>query len=260
MANEQDGDLQAVLVSTMLSEIGFPEFTCKLVTDVFDALISANLRQIAAYSELLSSVSKSLSAFINDTVDDISGEEVLAFLCKLLPDGKDGSLLNEKNNEPIGEANITKINNALIVGEGVQEDAVIKNANATYQSAFAAVFAAATKRLAANKYDMLEKMMKMGLLRLVVEKGTIETKLNFKTYGYSYSSEYESSYQQESTSKRSIPGLFGIFGRTMETGRKTELKVTTSSSSSTSYSSSEVNITGSVIIHFKTDYMPLEKI
>ncbi len=42
MAN---GTSAAVTEAARLDEIGFPEFTCKLVTDVFDALVSANIRQ-----------------------------------------------------------------------------------------------------------------------------------------------------------------------------------------------------------------------
>jgi hypothetical protein len=52
---------------------------CKLVTDVFDALISANIRQTQAYVELLQAISKSLSQYIDDTKDDITGEMILKY-------------------------------------------------------------------------------------------------------------------------------------------------------------------------------------
>ncbi len=34
----------AVTQAARLNEIGFPEFTAKLITDTFDALVAANLR------------------------------------------------------------------------------------------------------------------------------------------------------------------------------------------------------------------------
>lgn len=79
------GTSEAVSQSTRLSEIGFPEFTTKLITDVFDALISSDLRQTQAYIELLQATSKTLQGFINDTKDDISGEMLLEFLATVIP-------------------------------------------------------------------------------------------------------------------------------------------------------------------------------
>ena len=83
MAN---GTQAAVTEAARLNEIGFPEFTAKLITDTFDALVSANMRQTEAYVELLTLVSKSLTQFINDTKDDIGGELILQFLARVLPD------------------------------------------------------------------------------------------------------------------------------------------------------------------------------
>ena len=80
-----NGTSAAVTEATRLSEIGFPEFTTKLVTDVFDALIAANIRQTQAYVELLREISKSLKEFINDTKDDIGPQELLQFLAAVLP-------------------------------------------------------------------------------------------------------------------------------------------------------------------------------
>lgn len=43
-----------------LGEIGFPEFTAKLVKDVFDALLGTTLRQMEQYSELVAATAKTL--------------------------------------------------------------------------------------------------------------------------------------------------------------------------------------------------------
>ena len=80
-----NGTSAAVTEAARLDEIGFPEFTAKLITDTFDALVSANLRQTEAYIELVQSVAKSLKEYINDTHEDISGEELLRFLAAVLP-------------------------------------------------------------------------------------------------------------------------------------------------------------------------------
>ncbi len=52
----------AVDQAARLDEIGFPEFTAKLITSTFDALIIANLKQVESYIGLVEQVSKSLLA------------------------------------------------------------------------------------------------------------------------------------------------------------------------------------------------------
>ena len=71
--------------ATQIEEIGFPEFTTKLVGDTFDALIAANIRQQQAYVELLQATSKSLSAYINDTKDDITPAEIVQLFSAIMP-------------------------------------------------------------------------------------------------------------------------------------------------------------------------------
>ena len=62
----------AVDVAARLPDIQFPEFTAKLITDTFDALVSANLRQTESYIELVGAISKTITTYINDTQDDIT--------------------------------------------------------------------------------------------------------------------------------------------------------------------------------------------
>ncbi len=76
---------------TPLNEIGFAEFTAKLITDVFNALVSANMTQTQSYLLLMQGVAKDLTTFINDTQDDIAGAQILDLLTRLLPDSATGS-------------------------------------------------------------------------------------------------------------------------------------------------------------------------
>ena len=76
MAN---GATQAVENATRLSEIGFPEFTAKLITDTFNAITSSYLDQTAQYIGVMQAVSRRLQAYINNTVDDISADEIGTF-------------------------------------------------------------------------------------------------------------------------------------------------------------------------------------
>jgi hypothetical protein len=263
---------EAITLASELEEIGFPEFTCKLITDVFDALISANLRQMTAHAEFLSSTAKTLQGFINDTKDDISAEELLSFLIKLLPNDNDGTLLTKENTQTISQEDRKKINDALSVTDGdevIQGNVITTTESVTYADMFGEICKAAAIRIAANKYDLLLKMMKMGLMRLVVESGSIETNLDFKTEGYSYNSEDMDGYITTTTSTTTtvaprviIPSFFSILARNMAASRRTTINVRTTTpikKSTTSFSSADTHITGRVVINFKTDYMPLDQ-
>ncbi|WP_413699982.1 hypothetical protein ACLKMH_22115 [Psychromonas sp. KJ10-10] len=71
--------------ATGVSEIGFPEFTAKLVTDVFEALVNANLTQMEAYTELSTTMEDGLEAYINNTKNDVPPEAILELLTEKFP-------------------------------------------------------------------------------------------------------------------------------------------------------------------------------
>jgi hypothetical protein len=248
----------AVRVAKNLGEIGFPEFTAKLVNDVFDALISANIRQMEAYIELMTTVAKSLSDFINDTKDDITGSMILDFLKLVLP-ASDGSKV--KNGATLSGDDAAKLNHALLVkdatGATIQETSIAAGvlSNDQYQ----AILDAVAKRLSANKYDALQQMVKMGMLRLVIDKGLIETRLTFNTYGYDYSSAVSSQYNRSSSSGVSTSGLFSTIFSGPSASVNSRLSVSTATQRQFDSTGSSVQIFGMVQLNFKTDYMPLEK-
>src|SRR5262249_19585937 len=103
MAN---GATQAVENATRLSEIGFPEFTAKLITDTFNAITSSYLDQTAQYIGVVQAVSQTLQAYINNTVDDISADEIGTFLLGI------GGLNDDALNFLLGDSTATASLNA----------------------------------------------------------------------------------------------------------------------------------------------------
>lgn len=252
-----NGAETAVRIAKNVGEIGFPEFTAKLITDTFDALISANMRQTEAYIELMTHVSKDLTTFINDTKDDISGEMVLDFLMEVMPEGNSTTI--RRNNQAVLGTDAQKLNEALAIKDN--NGNVIQNTSfgndQKVSEVYQAVLEAAAKRLAANKYTYLIEMIKMGMLRLVVEKGLLETRLTFNTYGYSYDSSVTSEYNRETSKSGSGSGII----RTILLGPKSSsnamLKISTANEKHYDTTGSSVQIFGMVQLNFKTDYMPL---
>ena len=260
------GTFEAVTQATRLSEIGFPEFTTKLITDVFDALISSNIRQTEAYIELLQQTSKSLSSFINDTKDDISGDMILDFLARALPADVDNqekvtAVENNGGNATLNQDQANALNAAL---ETPEEAGVADNNQIAVdgQNSYDAILDAVARRISVNKYDMLKEMVKQGILRLVIENGDIETRLTFTTYGSSFSRETQNKYNRKAFSAQARAKTGSILSSWVKASASTKysnVTVTTTSKVDQDRSGSRVNIFGGVKINFRTDYLPLDQ-
>ena len=262
---------------TPLNEIGFAEFTSKLITDVFNALVSANMTQTQSYLQLLQSESKDLTTFINDTRDDIGGAQILDLLTRLLPDPANsntkvvsGGTLQPADAKTLGQglaiASDTDAGHGALVTHLSGAAAPVKLADPADGSAsgspsyFDAIVQAAARRIAADKYTLLKEMVKMGLLRLVVEHGVIETRLCYSTYTSTYHASESSSYDTLSSrlSTQVGGGLMSFLMGTPQLSQSINaLRVSTARSTDRDVSGSSVNVFGRVQIDFKTDYQPL---
>jgi hypothetical protein len=138
----------------------------------------------------------------------------------------------------------------------------VAKSGALSQSGYDALLAAAATRIAANKYDLLQQMVKLGMLRLVVEDGTIETRLNFRAYGSDYFRANSSSMSRSQFDFRAnakTGGLLSSWVSASASTAYTSMKVSTSSQQSSSNSGVDVDIFGGVKINFRTDYLPLNE-
>ena len=97
----------------------------------------------------------------------------------------------------------------------------------------------------------------MGMLRLVIEKGLIETRLTFNTYGYSYDSSVASQYNRETSRSAGASGIIATILKGPSVSSNTKLNVSTATQKHYDSTGSSVQIFGMVQLNFKTDYMPL---
>lgn len=254
---------QAVENATHLDEIGFPEFTAGLINATFDALIKANIRQMEAYVEIVGALGQTLSDYINNTHDDITGDEVLAFLERILPayQSDTNNTTHVHSGSTLSAAQATVLNQAIALPADAGRTAPTINAGPLDATEMSQIINAVTDRLACNKYSLLKEMVRQGILRLVIESGTIETRLTFSAYDYQSNTRRSSDYQRDASSSRKggTSGLLStIFsGPSMSASRNTHVHVKTAKESHRDVSGTRVNIFGGVTLHFKTDYQPL---
>lgn len=259
----------AIGAATRLGEIGFVEFTTKLVSDVFDTLVASNLRQQQAFIELLQATSKSLTAYVNETKDDIGPGEIMQVLTAIAPRNTETPATSDSPTAVTAGGKLSAdeasaINTALTITDpatnAVTNDKAAKAGNLD-DKAIDVLREAVAQRVAANKYTLLKEMVKLGMLRLVVTDGTIESGLNFHSYGSDFlrnnSSRY-SSQQFQFKANAQTGSILSAWVKASASTAYTSVNVSTSNTASGSSSGVDVTITGGVKINFKTDYLPLD--
>lgn len=269
MAN---GAQLAVDNATRLSEIGFPEFTAKLITDTFNAITASYIDQMAQYMNVVQVVSQTLQDYINNTVDDISADEIGVFLVALggLNDAALNFLLGDSTAAgSLNSTEATAINTAVALPPAAGASSAPASTGALTTVKKQAIAQAIARRIAVNKYDLLQTMVRQGVLRLIVDNGTIETRLTFTTYGQAVSSSSKTNrdrFEQSGGLGAGIGtgfgGLAGLGGALFGVGggggiAASSITVSTSKESHRDVSGSRVQIFGRVKLNFKTDFLPL---
>ena len=261
------GDIQAIDNAARLTEIKFPEFTAKLITGTFEAITNSYIEQMGQYLNVLKAASQTLQDYINNTKDDISADEINAFLLSLggLDDATLNFLLGDSTNATVSSAALGVITPAVALPATAGDPTTLTVTNLSTKDKKDAILAAVARRIAVNKYDLLQTMVRQGLLRLYVDNGTIETRLTFTTYGQVASSSSTTNRNRAESSFAAgagggvgglIPnGLLGVAGG-LATSKST-LSVSTAQSSQRDVSGSRVQVFGRVKLNFKTDFLPL---
>ena len=250
----------AIQNAMALHSIGFPEFTAKLINDTFDALISANIRQSEVYVSLFNKISGGLTTYINDTKDEIDVGAVMDFLKETLSaelvnkiitastetTSDTPASLNSDEAEALNEALTPK-------NERLAEDKPVNIGIGIIKSQLDAIINACAIRISENKYNLLKTMMEMGVLRLVVDSGTIETKIVFHTFDH-YDMKQNVTETMSIETSRSVNSI--IFGLIRST-KSTYMTISPVTASASGNSDTDITITGTVKINFKSDYKPL---
>jgi hypothetical protein len=262
-----NGTPEAVTEAKRLTDIGFPEFTAKLVKDVFDALLAATLRQMEAYSELVAATAKTLQEYVAENKQLVSGEEVWDWLVKNLP-GPAASVTDPKPEDAtlvrtgvtLSADEITKIREktglpATWSPAGTTPPNSLKDPDDVNT-----ITDKVRQIIAGNRYTLLKEMVKMGIIRLVVDYGEIETRLTFTTYGESLAQRTATSLNTRAfaaTANLQTGKAINKWVKVSAAANYSSVSVRTTSSIDRDVSGSKVDIYARVFIRFKSDYQAL---
>lgn len=251
----------AVDQAARVGEIGFADFTAQLVRDVFQALMETNIQQTQTYIELVERVGQGLTAYINSTSDDIGAEEIAQFIALL------SDTIQLEAGQSLTQEQADQVNDAIETDDeaGVANNNRVATSGQLDEATITTIRGAIAKRIAMNRFTLLQTVVRQGITRLVVDHGVIESRLTFNTYSRAEETARSSRRNASGMAAGFVyggglgilagPGAVGFGG----VGGFGGFSLTTSTASKLDrdVSGSRVQIFGRVEIHFKTDYVPL---
>ncbi|CAN7462412.1 hypothetical protein [Paraburkholderia hospita] len=258
----------------LVANVNFPKFVAGLIDGVFNAIVTASIKQMEAYVELVSNVSKSVDQFMKDNVTDNNARD---YLTSKYPNVFELDVNGDKpvvkpregldrNSLPDFNAELGVDNDAALEGDAIEEKLV----------------PAARRRIAMDRQQLLATMVMMGVNRLVVTNGNIEAscmfelntkdevrrRMNQKTTA-DWAALREAQAGAEGSSSRSGSGFLGLGDDTDENSSwftKSSARdsasfnvSTTRSEDSDSKVETHAKLSGKVNLQFKSDYFPMEK-
>lgn len=243
--------------AAQLGEIGFPEFTSKLISDTFSAIVSSMIDQQKAYADLVEKVAMSIEDFETEAV---TNQDVDRWLANNFPGGRrEKTLIQAGNTLESGDTNALhrklgetagELSSATLPAEG--ESVELKEGEHVSD-----IRSVVRRKLARPRMDALQQLVEQGVVRLVVDDGTIETDLEFHTESHRTASTSSSEYDRDSWGVQADAGFVGSMFGISASGGASSLNVTTKNSRNTARSSTEIDVGGRVKINVRGDYQPL---
>jgi len=270
-------------LGSIIRDVDFPKFTTDLVTGVFEALQANQLTQLDSYSDLLSRTSKTLTQYIDENSNEVHSDDVLALLAQPLASPISlGSGASRKEYASLGEwyssadssGALTQVTSkgakaSLVSALGVSTstdpttgaDIIRKKTEIESIKTQSELVQLSRERIAAQRHGLLTQMVRMGMQRLVITKGEINTRVTFKLSETELDTKDTKDISYKNTSWGAAASYKGkLFGGKLSVSggiRQTSTKVRTVDETSVDMSSLDIDLFGSVKLEFKTDYFPL---
>jgi len=295
LENSAIGRAIAALSAFDSTQKSFVDFTTHLLHDVFKILLDATIEQLEAYADLVANVSGSLEAFETRMVGDQAAFEARAVTYineVVIPSFADTTLFpgpvvaagtpSPFKFDPLKLDAAKAAYAGVVIVAGTTEKAFTDflTTNDMNTPDLIALTVAKLKQDVKGSYDKLVTILKIGMQKLVVTDGEVKTSLTWHLNATD-TDEITSSDTSQLFDQRAINWnvsrvaarssgisgkLFGMtFGRTRGvvttagasgSRTRTELKVQVVNEKKTAVTNLNIDITGSVMVHFKSETFP----
>lgn len=161
-------------VGALADELDFPTFVSSLVHGTFDAIVDSSIRQMEAYADLVSAVSKPLDEFAQENV---TLNQARDWMVEQFP--VDVGLV-EENGEFILSPTSQNAEDELAESPGWLADFGHADEPLSKEFLEETILPIARKQVAQQRLSSLATMVLMGMQRVVVKDGSIGARLRFR--------------------------------------------------------------------------------
>jgi hypothetical protein len=278
----------AAVAGLLLNEVQFPTFVSGLISGVFQSITHSSIEQMEAYQKMIAAVATSLSQFMSDHVDENQGRQnMVAQFPDLFEIGTDDFDDNPtdrlKLKDGVDEdAALKRVNNKLEFENGALKSLDLSDANVQN-----ALVENSRLELARQRQQLMASIVLMGINRIVVTDGKISAKIIYDVkatdkmarrrsaaamdyarnqYG-TVQTTYDSSYQpppqtgssSSGTSSDQYSAGYYASGQYQNEDKPIITAQTAASESDQATLQTKIQLSGSVDVNFKSDYLPLDK-
>lgn len=262
--------------TSMIQKVNFPRFVAGLVDGVFNAIVSSSIRQMEAYSTLVSNVAKSVDEYMKDNISENQARDYLADKYpqhlkvdtkaqggpKLVPVKQQGGA---HGRPPRGGPRAQALAGAAQPEmpdfmKDLGLPAPVRKID--QKTAEEELLPAARKRMAMDRQQLLATMVLMGINRLIVTDGKISASCLFTldtTDTVTEDTTNAASFDEHTETERKGWG-FWFFPSSKKTSTTDFSVSTTQDTSSTADVQMHAQLAGNVDINFRSETFPLEKV
>lgn len=274
MPDSNAGD-RAVGAVSQLSKIGFVEFTTGLVTNVYETIVHASLDQLKAYGDLVATVADTLAKYQDDAIGDTDGKRqrtVDSYVRDVLRIPLADPAPDPVALTPEQKALLSKEFAGQTIDDGEQEQPIDHYLQGS-SIALSPLRQFVLDKLRANtkhSYDLIKTMLQLGMQKVVVTDGDIETKLTFHVDAADSTDKNQATTDSRRTGwgvGGSLTGQLGggvagklvgsFLGGTVGGGyTNSKINVTVVNERSAAATNVNIDVIGHVNIRFRTDTFP----
>jgi hypothetical protein len=245
MATAEERALSAL---SKVNQIGFAEFTSKLISETVDAVVGATIRQIKSYAELVQELSQGVAAF---KAKCVTAESVQQYLADAFPAEGGGSAVAAGNT--YDHALYEQIVNRFGQIDGFEDP---QDGTSTFDADQVQAIADKTQALlnqaAEASYEHLRTMLQMGYARVIFTSGRIKSKLTFDVQATDNRNRTSSDLAQSAfnASAQMKGGIFGALLGVSGSTSYSQLRVRTVKASDVEADKVKGEIMGEVEVNF----------
>jgi uncharacterized membrane protein YgcG len=251
----------ATVARNILNAVSFPRFVAELINGVFKAMIDSSIQQMNAYVDLLNNVAASTEGFADA---NMSADQARTWLAERYPGSFEIAGPEPGEAEP-GEAATRTLRlregAALPSASGLRTSLGLSETDPTPSGDPESTLVPLARRsMARNRQQVLASMVMLGMQRIVIESGRIQAsmRLHIDTRDAQNSDQGSIFSVQNRINAAGQVGV-GIWGASASVQNNIAY-VNTQRSQTTAEMNTDLELTSSVDIQFKSDYLPLNRL